>query len=159
MVHGAPRGRAGNQGRGLNFTGEFRHTIDAKGRLIVPSRIRDELAGERVWLTRWLDDCIALWSDEGWNEIRERLMAQPGNKQAARRFVRTLTASAHPDGIDRQGRIQIPQKLRDIAGIAREAVVIGALNRAEIWSPQRWEEQQSAVEEDRFEDLAEGLEF
>ena len=143
----------------MSFTGEFRHTIDAKGRLIVPSRMRDELSGEEVVLTRWLEDCIALWSQQGWREMEARLREAGSSSRDARNFVRLVSSSAHIDEVDKQGRITVPQRLRDLAGITRDVVVIGALNRGEIWSPQRWEHQRDSVDEERLAELAEGLNF
>lgn len=143
----------------MSFTGEFRHTIDAKGRLIVPARMRDELSGEKVWLTRWLDGCIAIWSDEGWEEIKALLRSQGSSNPKARDFVRAVTASASPDQIDKQGRIMVPQQLRDRAGITRDAVVVGVLNHGEIWDPERWEARDAEVDESRLAELAEGLDF
>lgn len=141
----------------MSFTGEFRHTIDSKGRLIVPSRLRDELADGQVVLTRWLEDCIALWSEEGWTEMETKLREAGSASRDARNFVRMVSSSAHVDEVDSQGRITVPQRLRDRAGIERDAVVIGALNRGEIWNPERWEQQQADVEEGRLEELAERL--
>src|SRR5688572_29337139 len=92
----------------LSFTGEFRHTIDAKGRLIVPSRMRDELSGEDVVLTRWLEDCIALWSQQGWHEMEVRLREAGSSSRDARNFVRMVSSSAHIDEVDKQGRITVP---------------------------------------------------
>ena len=143
----------------MAFTGEFRHTIDAKGRLIVPSRLREELADDLVVLTRWPDPCIALWSSQGWSDMVRRLREQNLSDSAARAVVRAIAASAHQDAVDRQGRINVPQHLRDLAGITREVVVVGALDRGELWSPQRWEEQQEKVEQGRLDDLVQGLDF
>jgi MraZ protein len=142
-----------------SFTGEFRHSIDAKGRLIVPSRLRPNLDNDEVVLTRWLENCIALWSSAGWEEIEARLREQGSSSAAARAFVRSVASSAYRDQIDKQGRISVPQHLRELAGIDRDVVVIGALNRAEIWSPDRWNEQQEQVEEGRLEELAQELNF
>ena len=143
----------------MSFTGEFRHTIDAKGRLIVPSRMRDELSGGVIVLTRWLEDCIAVWSQQGWQEMESKLREAGSSSRDARNFVRHVTASAHPDEVDKQGRISVPQRLRDIAGITREVVVIGALNRGELWSPERWDQEKQSVDETRLAELAEGLNF
>ena len=155
---GTPPLTSAGQGRGLSFTGEFRHTIDAKGRLIVPSRLREEV-GDAVVLSKWLDGCVALWSATGWQDIEERLREQGSSSAAARAFVRLVAASAHPDQVDRQGRVTVPQTLRDYAGITRDTVVIGALNHGELWSPDRWQQQQSSVEEGRLEELASELNF
>lgn len=143
----------------MSFTGEFRHTVDAKGRLIIPSRMRDELPDDRVVLTIWLDGCIAIWSSEGWRDIEGRLRAQGTSSRGARTFQRQVASSAHIDVIDKQGRITVPQPLRERAGIARDVVVIGALNHGEIWGADRWRQQQESAEEGRLEELAEDLDF
>lgn len=141
----------------MSFTGEFRHTVDVKGRLIVPSRMRDTLSGDKVFLTRWLEDCIAIWSQQGWEEMEAKLLSAGSASRDARNFVRTVSSSVHMDEVDKQGRITVPQRLRDMAGITRDVVVIGALNRGEIWAPDRWEQQRESVNEDRFADLAEAM--
>lgn len=140
----------------MSFTGEFRHTIDAKGRLIVPSRMRDEL-GEEVYLSRWLDPCIAIWSVEEWKAIEAKLRAQPSGSSAARRLVRKIAGSAHLDKVDKQGRVTVPVHLREHAGITRDVLVVGALNRAEVWTPERYAQQE--LEEGQLEELAEDLDF
>lgn len=141
----------------MSFTGEFRHTVDVKGRLIVPSRMRDVLSGGQVVLTRWLEDCIAIWSQEGWERMQDKLLAAGSASREARDFVRMVSSSAHIDEVDKQGRITVPQRLRDLAGITRDVVVIGALNRGEIWSPERWEQRREAVDEERFAELADAM--
>lgn len=146
------------QGRRLNFTGEYRHTIDAKGRLIVPSRLREEFSGDRVTLSRWMGNCIAMWSEEGWRKIASALMEQGSANPSARAFVRTMAASAHTDLIDKQGRINVPVHLRDFAGITRECVVTGALDHGEIWNPDRWRDQVETVAGD-LDELASQLNF
>lgn len=140
----------------MSFTGEFRHTIDAKGRLIVPSRMRDEL-GDEVMLSRWLDDCIAIWSLEEWAAIEAKLRSQKSGSKAARTLVRKIAGSAHPDTVDKQGRITVPSHLREIAGITRDVLVVGALNRAELWDPATY--QATEMEEGQLEELAEDLDF
>lgn len=143
----------------MSFTGEFRHTVDVKGRLIVPSRMRDELSGDRVVLTRWLEDCIAIWSADGWAEMEARLRALGSSSPRARRFVRWVASSAHIDEVDKQGRITVPQRLREKAALKRDVVVIGALNHGEIWSPERWEQHNEVTDEQQLAELAEGLDF
>jgi MraZ protein len=138
--------------------GEFRHSVDAKGRLIVPSRMRDEL-GETVVLSRWLDGCIAIWSQQGWAEIVGLLKAQGAANAQARHFRRLVTSSAFEEDVDRQGRVLIPPKLRDLAGITKETVVVGDIDHVEIWSPDTWETRQAEVSDGQFEQLAEGLNF
>ena len=159
---GAPLRRApevNKRGTGLSFTGEFRHSIDAKGRLIVPSRLRDELEDDRVVLAMWPDGCVAMWSGAGWRELEQRLLTQGRSDRNSRQVVRAIAASAHQDQVDRQGRISVPQGLRDHAGIGRDVVVVGALDHGEIWSPEKWEQEQSAVGEGRLDELVQGLDF
>jgi MraZ protein len=143
----------------LSFTGEFRHTVDSKGRLIVPSRLRDELEDDRVVLARWPDGCVALWAGEGWKDLEERLRQHRRSDANARAAVRAIAASAHQDQVDRQGRITLPQHLRDHAGIDRDVVIVGALDHGEIWGPERWEQEQAKVEDDRLDELVQSLEF
>ena len=138
-----------------SFLGQYRHSIDTKGRLIVPARLRPALAGDEVVLTPWLESCIAMWSAEGWAEIEAKLRAQANASPQSRSFVRQVASSAHYDEIDKQGRISVPTNLREIAGIDQEVVVIGALTRAEIWDAARWDEiNENAGAEGRLEELA-----
>ena len=140
----------------MSFTGEFRHTIDAKGRLIVPARMRLEL-GEEVMVSRWLDPCIAIWSMEEWHDIEMKLRAQKSGSAAARRLTRKIAGSAHPDTVDKQGRVIVPAHLREAAGITRDVVIVGALNRVEVWHPDRYAAEE--LEEGQLEELAEDLDF
>jgi MraZ protein len=123
----------------LSFTGEFRHTVDAKGRLIVPARLRDEIQDDSVVLVMSPEGCIDLWSGEHWAGYEAKLLEQRQANPDARNVVRRIAASAHPDRIDRQGRMNIPPHLRAHAAIEREVLVVGSLDHAEIWSPERWE--------------------
>jgi MraZ protein len=153
-------GPANEQGsRPLSFTGEFRHTIDAKGRLIVPSRLREELENDQVVLTQWLDGCIAMWSGEGWRELDQKLREQRRGDRNARAVVRAIVASAHTDQVDRQGRVTLPPNLRELAGITKEIVVTGALDHAELWSPEAWDGERSKVAAGRLDELAQELNF
>jgi MraZ protein len=123
----------------LPFTGTFRHTIDTKGRLIVPSRLRDQLEKDQVVLTVWPDGCISMWSGQGWETLQSKLLAQRQSSPRARAAVRQIASMAHTDQVDRQGRITVPQNLREHAGITRDVVVTGALDHGEIWSPEKWD--------------------
>jgi MraZ protein len=143
----------------LSFTGEFRHTLDAKGRLIVPSRLRDELEEDRVVLTLWPDGCVALWSGQGWRDLEAMLLEQRRMDPNARSVVRAIAASAHSDTVDRQGRITVPLHLREWSGVTKEVVVTGALDHGELWSPERWEQERSKVEAGRLDELARELSF
>ncbi|HET7482833.1 MAG TPA: division/cell wall cluster transcriptional repressor MraZ [Actinomycetota bacterium] len=141
----------------MSFFGEYRHTIDAKGRLIVPSRIRDALGGDTAVLVRYMDNCIAVFSQEGFETFRGQLLAQPKSNEDARKLIRTLGAGTHVDLIDKQGRINVPQKLRDHAGIDKEVVVVGAIDHAEIWEPQQWAANE--LDQDGLNERAGGLSF
>lgn len=135
------------------FTGEYRHTIDAKGRLIVPSRLRADFPGDVVVLSVWPDGCISMWSEEGWVELRKQLLEQQSSDEELRSVVRAIAASAHTDQIDRQGRIGVPPKLRDFADITRDVVVVGNFNHGEIWNPDRWAPQEQTIQPDRLKEL------
>ena len=150
--------QAHESGETLSFTGEFRHTLDAKGRLIVPARLRDELVNDQVVLTMWPDGCIAMWSGEGWRRLEGKLLEQRRSDRTARSVVRAIAASAHQDTLDRQGRVMVPQHLRNYAGVARDVVVTGALDHGELWSPERWDSTR-VLEPERLEELAQELDF
>ena len=150
--------QAHESGETLSFTGEFRHTLDAKGRLIVPARLRDELVNDQVVLTMWPDGCVAMWSGEGWRRLEGKLLEQRRSDRTARSVVRAIAASAHQDTLDRQGRVMVPQHLRNYAGVARDVVVTGALDHGELWSPERWDSTR-VLEPERLEELAQELDF
>jgi MraZ protein len=139
----------------LSFTGEFRHTIDAKGRLIVPARMRDEIDDDMVVLVMSPEGCIDLYSDDRWAEYESQLLAQRKANPDSRTVIRRIASSAHPDRIDRQGRMTIPPHLRAHAGIEREVLVVGSFDHAEIWSPERWAEDQPS--DDELKDVYRGM--
>jgi MraZ protein len=124
----------------LSFTGEYRHTIDAKGRLIVPSRMREALEGDTAVLVTYLDGCIAMFSQEGFRRFEQQLLGLERSVQDARALIRTMGSGTHEDVVDKQGRITVPQKLRDYAEITRDVVIAGAFDHAELWTPERWAE-------------------
>lgn len=142
----------------MSFTGEFHHTIDAKGRLIVPSRLRDELPDNKVVLARYFTGCVGLWWGEGWSKLEEDLIGLKRGSAESRRLVRVFASSAHQDEVDKQGRVTVPQALRDYAGIGRDVVVIGAIDHAELWAPDRWE-QEKALDEGGLDALAQHVDF
>lgn len=143
----------------MSFTGEFRHTIDAKGRLIVPSRLRDELEGSKLTLTVWPDRCVSMWSGAGWDRLEEALLNQVRNKPAARAAVRHMFGQAHTDLVDKQGRITVPPNLRDFAGIDKDVVIVGVGDHAELWEPERYETTQREVGEGDLGALFEALDL
>jgi len=119
------------------FIGEYQHSIDAKGRVIVPSKFRDEL-GCRFILTKGLDNCLFIFSQEEWKKFEDKLTNLPVASKDARAFVRYFFSSAVECEIDKQGRMTIPQNLKEHAKIEREVVTIGVMSRVEIWSKPQW---------------------
>lgn len=120
------------------FSGEYEHSIDDKGRLIIPMRLRSELP-ENVFITRGFDGCLFLYPVETWQEIATHLNQLPMTQQQGRVISRLLFAGIETS-LDKQGRISIPATLRDHAAIAlgSEVVVVGVNNRIELWSKSRW---------------------
>ena len=118
------------------FMGEYNHTIDEKGRIIVPSKFREAL-GENFVVTQGLDGCLFLYSYEEWENFVEGLKKLPGNKEA-RQLQRYFMAGAAQCEVDKQGRILIPQKLRVQAGLLKDVVFVGVLSKIEIWRRERW---------------------
>ena len=129
------------------FLGEFSHTIDDKGRLTVPAKFRDELESGVV-ITRGLDGCLWAFGRSEWEVMAEKIGKLPTTNQAARNFSRFMFSSAFDSIPDRQGRILLPQNLREYADIQNETVIIGVMNKLEIWSPVKWTDVVIAVEQD-----------
>lgn len=137
------------------FTGEYRHTLDVKNRLIVPSKVRDEMGNEIV-ITRGLDGCLFGYQLDTWHKIMEKLNSLPFTKSDVRNFTRFFTSGAITLEFDKQGRIVIPSYLLDYADIFKDVVIIGVVNRIEIWSLSKWE---SFMQEnvDSLSDISENL--
>ena len=129
------------------FSGEFEHSIDSKGRLTIPAKFREALESGVV-VTRGLDGCLWAYPRSEWEMVEEKLSKLPTSNKAARNFSRFMFSGAFDSIPDRQGRVIIPQKLREYAGIDNETAVIGVMNRVEIWNPTKWSEAFSEVEED-----------
>ena len=121
------------------FMGEYNHTVDAKGRLIIPSRFREELKNEFI-VTKGLDGCLFVFPGNEWQIFEEKLKALPLTNKNARQFSRFFVAGATPCELDRQGRILVPQTLREFAGLEKDVVLTGNLNRIEVWSKEKWSE-------------------
>ena len=121
------------------LSGEYRHSIDLKGRIIIPSKIRDEM-GSKIVITRGLDGCLFGYSEKTWNSILEKLNTLPFTKRDARNFTRFMTSGAITLEFDRQGRVNIPNYLNEYANLSKDVVIIGVINRIEIWSKDKWEE-------------------
>ncbi|MCL4297493.1 MAG: division/cell wall cluster transcriptional repressor MraZ [Anaerolineae bacterium] len=135
------------------FLGEYSHTIDDKGRLTIPAKFRDELESGVV-ITRGLDGCLWAYSRSEWDTLADKIGQLPTTNQAARNFSRFMFSSAFDSIPDRQGRILLPQKLRDYAGIQAETVIIGVKNKLEIWNPATWADVVANVEQGTEEIVA-----
>jgi MraZ protein len=137
------------------FMGEYHHSIDNKGRMIVPSKFRDDL-GETFIITRGLDQCLFGYPLHEWKLIEDKLKGLPLTKKDARAFTRFFFSGATESELDKTGRINIPAPLLQYAKLEKECVVIGVSNRIEIWSKQLWEEY-FAQSEDSFAEIAENM--
>ena len=138
------------------FTGEYRHAVDDKGRLAVPSRFRAQLAGSVV-VARWLDTCLAIFPMAAWDELAAKVGGLPMTDPNARLLQRQLFAGAFETELDRQGRVLVPGSLRIFAGLEHEALVLGSRDHAEVWAPGRWETYSQALEGEAFTDAIAGL--
>ena len=135
--------------------GEYRHSLDAKNRLIIPSRFREEL-GDAFVITRYLDGCLTVYTTEQWEKITGKLATIPMTSKAGRQFSRIFLSRAVNCEPDSQGRVLLPQALIKAAEITKKCVVIGTGDHVEIWSEERWEDY-SEIPDDSFEEAAETL--
>lgn len=118
--------------------GEYNHNLDTKGRVSVPSKFRDDL-GTSFIVTKGLDNCLFAYSKQEWQTFEEKLKTLPMTNTNARNFVRFFFSGATECEIDKQGRINIPQTLREYAGLTKDVIIIGVATRAEIWDREKWE--------------------
>lgn len=137
------------------FIGEHHHTIDEKGRLIIPSKYRDDLS-EKFIITRGIENCLFAYSIEQWTKINNKLESLPFTKKDARQFTRFFLSGATLAEFDKQGRVNIPQPLIDYANLEKECVIIGAGDRFEIWSKNDWDNFFDSAK-DNMSDIAENL--
>lgn len=137
------------------FMGEYNHTVDEKGRLIIPSKFREELGNEFV-VTKGLDGCLFAYDMKEWGILEEKLRSLPLTNKDARAFSRYMLAGAAQVEIDKQGRALVPSLLRTFAGIEKDVVLIGVASRFEIWSKEKWEA--ANLDADDGELLAEKME-
>lgn len=141
------------------FYGEYSHSIDRKGRLILPAKFREVAKAnfiEKFFLTRGLDKCLFMFSEEEWRLQENRFKSISFTKQESRTFNRLYFSGATEVIPDRQGRILMPQYLKDFAGIKREVIIVGISNRIEIWANILWKEFYGNSHQ-AFEQLAEKL--
>ncbi len=136
--------------------GEYQHNIDPKGRVIVPSRFREDL-GERFYITKGLDGCLFVLSSEEWSRLQEKISAMPVSKaRGLQRFFFSGAVEAEPD---KQGRVLVPQPLREYAGLVKGVTFIGASSRAEIWDSARWDAFNSTLTQDSIAQAMDSLNF
>ena len=137
--------------------GEYKHSIDAKGRLAMPARLREEL-GERFTVTKGLDGCLAVYPEKEWEALEQRIRGL-GNGEKARRVKRYYFANAFDAQLDAQGRILIPANLREFADLQKDVVVIGQLDHAEIWDSEKWRIYNEAIDAESVAADVEDMDF
>lgn len=125
----------------IMFMGEYNHTVDSKGRIIVPSKFRDKL-GENFVITKNLDHCLAIYDRENWEKLQPKLAEMTILSEASRTLRRMIVGSATEADTDKQGRVLLPAPLREYAKIDKEAVMIGNIDHIEIWSKEEWKKAQ-----------------
>lgn len=136
--------------------GTFAHNMDIKGRMNFPTKLR-ELLGDEFIITKGLDGCLFVYSKEGFEELAEKIRKVPLSK--GRELQRFFMAGACEVEADKQGRILIPQQLRDYANLDKDVVVIGASTRAEIWDKEKWDKFNDDFSSNKLEEAMEGIDF
>ena len=136
--------------------GEYQHNIDAKSRIIVPAKFREDL-GKHFYVTKGLDGCLFVLSVQGWEQLRQKIAAMPISKsRSLQRFFFAGAAEVEPD---KQGRILIPQNLREYAGLEKDVTIIGTSARAEIWSTENWNRVNGELTQENIAEAMDELEF
>ncbi len=136
------------------FSGKYYCSVDSKGRVMIPARFRailqNNYSSNKIYVTNaYFDKCLLLYPIEEWQRLEEKVRSLPQNKRSVKTFRRTVIASAHECELDRQGRLLIPSALREDADINGELVVVGQIEKIEIWNRQKWNEAIDISEEDR----------
>jgi MraZ protein len=126
------------------FTGEYRHSVDGKGRVAVPARFRTQLVGG-AFVARWIDECLGIFPREAWDAFAAKVAALPVTNPSARTFSRFIFSGAFEVELDAQGRVVVPQGLREWAGLGTDAVVVGSRDHIELWEPDRWARYSAAM--------------
>lgn len=137
------------------FIGEYSHTLDAKGRIIIPSKFRDELHST-FYLTRGIDNCLTIYSLEEWNKLLVEIKKLPATKKAVRQYTHMLTSRACECTVDTHGRIAIPTYLSKEVNITKDCVIVGVNDRVEIWDKDTWNNYYDEASAN-FEEVAENL--
>ena len=134
------------------FMGEYNHTIDVKGRLIVPTKFREQL-GEAFVVAIGNDGCLAFYTNESWKDLITKIQALPANEKI-RNYVRIVIGSSDTLVTDKQGRVLIPGKLREHAGLEKDVVLVGVIDKIEVWDKKKYEAQ---TDIDNIDDIAEKM--
>ena len=130
------------------FMSEYNHTLDTKGRLIIPAKFRETL-GEEFVISKGMDGCLFVYANDDWNAFEQKLTSLPLINKEARQFARFFLAGAATVEVDKQGRILLPAALREFAGLEKDVVLVGVGSRVEIWSKERY------LENNDFDDMDE----
>lgn len=138
------------------FIGEYKHNLDEKGRLALPAKFRGKLS-DGVVITKGLENALVIYTRDEWEKIASDIANMPYTQSNARAFSRMTLSGANDCKLDRQGRINIPQNLREFAHLKTNAVVVGVYSRIEVWDTKEWEEYQTRTEKDAGQ-IAEQLE-
>ena len=139
--------------------GEYEHTLDGKDRSILPAKFREKVKAfkkRKLYMTRGLDGCLSLYAQEAWDKLEEKLKSLPFTKKQSRSFNRLLFSGACEVNVDLQGRITVPQYLKDFAQIEREIIIIGVADRIEVWNRECWNKFYQTNRK-KFEETAEDL--
>ena len=144
----------------LSMKGTYKHNIDTKGRLIIPAKLRDSL-GQSFVVTMGVDECLYFYSNDEWEIFTQRLDSQSNSKEEVRLIKRFFRSNAADVEMDSQGRVIIPQDLRDSIGITKEVVVVGAGEKAELWPRDVWDKNQSdpALSRENIKKLLENMDI
>lgn len=139
------------------FQGEYRHSLDSKGRLILPAKIREEL-GDTFTITRGLDGCLYIYAPEDWKKFSEKIHGLPQSSKQSRKVQRHFIGASQNCEVDKQGRFLIPSSLRDDAHIEKDVTVLGLWDHIELWSSEVYEAYQND-DDVSIEDMAAELDF
>jgi MraZ protein len=145
----------------MSYQGTYRYSIDSKGRLSIPVKFRRNLlpaANGTYVVTKGFDECLSIYTLDEWLKFEEKLASLPRTKKSSRNVVRQFTSNAEQVIVDNQGRINIPRHLLKYAGLKKVAVIIGVLDRIEVWAPDIYEEN-SRKDSETFEEDLESLDF
>ena len=143
------------KGDGHMFIGMYEHQLDTKNRMIVPSKLREEL-GDKVVFTKGIDNCLYLYPMEEWEKFMAKLSKLPVSDPRARKFVRNFTSNAEECDLDKQGRVTIPKLLRSKVGIEKELTTVGCMDKIEVWSREVYQQAEEDITMNE-EDIAEGM--